>query len=613
MATVKGLTSFKKKEGTLALVQDVVTWTPSAPANSAPAVIIPVSTINRVQATPATAAKIMLKIFIVKEPESSTPDNYVFNFTHPTTARADIEAMKDALTAAINAGKNGSGGGTPLGRAGTTPALAVASATAASKPTDLWNKSRLEMDAELQQSLLKSDPALSNTFTEAVLSGAVTAQQFWSTRTHLLRSHAIERRQVRGPYNVLAAIKSTTVDNVSRMSLSREQIRDIFEQHKLVKTVYDENVPRVSEDQFWSRFFLSRLFKKLKGEKILPTDPTDNIFDRYLNYEEEESSRKRQKLDHIPRILDLEGNIQDLSKKGGNKPDLTMRPTDIKNVPIIQTLNSLSQKLLDLVTPASNADTPSTDELFAEQRLQDLSPEEQEERIILNITDQRAFFSKPVAETTSGVNSATSNIDQHSLLDEPIDLSSITSPPSLQSAINQITTLVKDHSSQTTPTINTTPTLGLPLKIFDSVTSVHATSHEFLHHFWLAFLSGDPSRAKEITNMVTSLRNSKDRIAAIAEQAETERELEKTRKTAELKEAYRRTGIKPKKKDMEVGGGRKVVEELLGVTVRAVEGAIERYEKALQQAEAAAAVTAGGTPTSTPAAAPTPPTTAPKP
>lgn len=196
--------------------------------------------------------------------------------------------MKEALTASIQASKNVSGPGTPVpGRPGTTAALAVASVTGASKPTDLWNKSRLEMDAELQQSLLKSDPALSNTFTEAVLSGAVTAQQFWSTRTHLLRGHAMERRQVRGPYNVLAAIKSTTVDNVSRMSLSREQIHDIFAQHPLVKTVYDENVPRVSEDQFWSRFFLSRLFKKLKGERIIPTDPTDNIFDRYLNYEEE--------------------------------------------------------------------------------------------------------------------------------------------------------------------------------------------------------------------------------------------------------------------------------------------------------------------------------------
>lgn len=32
-------------------------------------------------------------------------------------------------------------------------------------------------------------------------------------------------------------------------------------------------------------------------------------------------------------------------------PDLTMRPTKLENVPIIRTLNSLSQKLVDLVAP----------------------------------------------------------------------------------------------------------------------------------------------------------------------------------------------------------------------------------------------------------------------
>lgn len=89
--------------------------------------------------------------------------------------------------------------------------------------------------------------------------------------------------------------------------------------------------------------------------------------------------------------------------------------------------------------------------------------------------------------------------------------------------------------------------------------------------------------------MVTSLRNSQSRIAAIAEQAETEKEAEKVRRTAELKEAYRRTGIKPKKKDMEVGGGKKVVDELLGVTVRAISAAVDRYENALAQAEVDAA------------------------
>jgi len=98
------------------------------------------------------------------------------------------------------------------------------------------------------------------------------------------------------------------------LSLSTEQIDDIFAQHPLVKKEHDENVPRVSKNEFWSRFFLSRLFKKLKGEKLLPNDPTDNIFDRYLLRDEEENSRKRRKIDHVSLTIDLAGNEQNLSK-----------------------------------------------------------------------------------------------------------------------------------------------------------------------------------------------------------------------------------------------------------------------------------------------------------
>lgn len=343
---IKGLTTFKKKDGVLQFARDIITWTPAAPPNSPPTVTIQISNIQNLQATPASSPKVMIKIFVTKVAESA-PETFVFSFPSPN-ARAEADAIKDALGAAIQAVKSGMGNTQGPGGA-SSASIAVASA-GSSNMNAVWSKSRLEADAELQVSLLKSDPALSNTFTEAVLSGAVTAAQFWSTRTHLLRSHAIERIQERGPYNVLAAIKPRTEDGVAKMSLSREQIHDIFSQHPLVKLIYDENVPRISEDQFWSRFFLSRLFKKLKGEKMLPSDSTDNIFDRYLS-RDEDNCRKRRKIEHVPFTIDLGGNEQNLSKRGGNAPDMTMRPSRVENVPIIRTLNSLSHKLVDLVAP----------------------------------------------------------------------------------------------------------------------------------------------------------------------------------------------------------------------------------------------------------------------
>lgn len=232
----------------------------------------------------------MIKIIVSGEPEAI---NYVFNF-NTETARADADAVKDALTVAISAFKTASSGAnTPQPGAASSATIA---STINSKPSmsDLLSASALKDDFKLQQSLLESDRDLRNTFHEAVMvSKSVTPAQFWSTRLHLLRAHAVEKNQQKGPYNVLATIKPTTIDGVSKMSLTREQISSIFELHPLVKIVYDENVPRISEDQFWSRFFLSRLFKMLKGERIdEKIDPTDNVFDKYLRRDDEGKSPK---------------------------------------------------------------------------------------------------------------------------------------------------------------------------------------------------------------------------------------------------------------------------------------------------------------------------------
>src|SRR5690606_5341456 len=109
---------------------------------------------------------------------------------------------------------------------------------------------------QLQTELLASSPSLNRLFTELVIqSGSISPAQFWSTRLSLLRAFAIDRAQRKGPYNVLAAIKPKTVDNVIKMSLSREQIKEIFEQHPVVRKAYDECVPgKCTEDGFWKRF-----------------------------------------------------------------------------------------------------------------------------------------------------------------------------------------------------------------------------------------------------------------------------------------------------------------------------------------------------------------------
>lgn len=254
----------------------------------------------------------MIKLFVLPDGASpsadATPDIFVFGFNGPN-ARSECDAVKVALTAAIQAAKTaaegtGTAAGTPAAAgtptanatgAGAGSTMAIASALSSAKTVlggDDLSKARLEADLTLQEALLKSNSDLQRTFHETVIkgAGAIKPSQFWSTRIHLLRAFAIERRQKRGPYNVLATIKPKTVDNVIKLNLSREQIAEIFAQHPLVRRVYDENVPKISEDGFWKKFFQSRLCKKLRGERIMPSDPWDEVLDKYLDQDDDGTS-----------------------------------------------------------------------------------------------------------------------------------------------------------------------------------------------------------------------------------------------------------------------------------------------------------------------------------
>ena len=348
----------------------------------------------------------MLKIF-EKLAGTADPVTHLFTFNSPTNPRGEANAIKDVLTNLISAIKSSDVGIPRANGAGSaSSAMAIASAVA-SKPgsatSRYFDDAQLKTDIELQQSLMKKDLALHRTYMESrrtkpdTISDSQFNSQFWSTRTNLLRSHAVETHQKRGAYNVLSAVKPRQVDGELKMNISAEQVQLIFSQHQLVKRVYDENVPKLNEMDFWSRFFLSRLFKKLKGERITEADSSDPIFDRYLDANNDDELNERLFAAHIPHIIDLEGNEENQGgSRGGNRKDFTMRPGSAAKVPIVRTLNSLSEKIMAHVAPSdvNPADPIGMDEeTFNSLALRDLQGDAEENRIMLNIKEQSLFFS----------------------------------------------------------------------------------------------------------------------------------------------------------------------------------------------------------------------------
>ena len=580
----------------------------------------------------------MIKVF-AQAPGVATAEIHIFTFTSPTTARLEADTIKDALGKTIQVIKSGGAGpAAPGGAGGSSAAMAIASAVSSASRLGadsdaLYDDERLKKDAELQQSLLKSNPSLSKTLMESLrtkpesISVSQFTAQFWSTRIHLLRAHAIEKSQTRGAYNVLSSIKPMTVDNATRLSISKEQIQLIFNQHSLVKRVYDENVPKLSEEAFWSRFFQSRLFKKLKGERITEADPTDNVLDRYLQYDEDAERAKQLMASHVPHIIDVEGNEQNHSQRKGNQPDFTMRPSSNDRVPIIRTLNTLSEKILSHVAP--NDIDPSLpigvdEETFNELALRDLQGDAAENRVILNIKDQSRFFNSdkesgvsadallfakqdPVkvlqsiqsdlARVSSNTNLETATgVDDDSDSDDDDDSNPkkghVGSKASLSGATAQMLSAIaqqriqNDDPSPSAPgfsTVQSSSTSGLSAAIFDRLSLTHATTTEFLQHFWSAFLSGDPNRADEIGKLFETLNRAMDRIKAVADAAEAERQGEIDKLKKQVLDFFERTGKKRRMDYESTPGGAKVVNQLLAPTVKAIEVATKKYKKALAE------------------------------
>lgn len=573
----------------------------------------------------------MLKIF-VKPPDAPEPVTHLFHFNSPTNPRGEANGVKDVLTSLITAVK-ASDPSVPVvnGSAGVSSAMAMASAATSKAKSGVqpwYDDSQLKVDIELQQSLMRKDPALHKTYEEArrtkpdTISNTQFNSQFWSTRTNLLRAHAVETHQQRGAYNVLSAVKPRQEDGELKLRISKEQVQLIFSQHPLVKRVYDENVPKLNESEFWSRFFLSRLFKKLKGERIVEADNTDPIFDRYLNASDDDNRGLRLYTEHIPHVIDIEGNEENQGgTKSGNQKDFTMRPAPSAKAPIIRTLNSLSEKIMANVAPSDiDPSNPiGMDEAtYNELALRDLQGDPEENRIILDIKEQSRFFSsdKPKVSTEAalyakqrpseilfelntdldplvmdidsagGLNlrSAIGVVDDSDSEEEDEEKTShVGNKASLIDAQKQIFEGIAQRRAELDGSDMKSNLSGLSKSLFDRLTLTHATTTEFLHHFWMAFLSGDPDRAEELAKMVETLERARDRIIAVAADADEERKNTIRKQKQQIREHWEKTGKKMQWNSDSVGGGAAVVMEMMEPTIKALDEASREYQKALAE------------------------------
>ncbi|KAI4614366.1 uncharacterized protein J4E87_009587 [Alternaria ethzedia] len=646
---------YKKDNGRVAVSADgkTVSWKSTSGAANAPAPwSIAIADIGNLQQTPATAAKASIKI-VVPEP-APLAGNHTLTFTS-ATARDDQQNITSLLRKWIEASKQQSApspapaaGGKDGGDSSASAAMAMAqTVTAGGKDNEEnYDDAKLLADTTLQMSLLNSNPALRQRFDRALAEkpdsvGVLQfSMQFWSTRVHMLRSHATEKSQATGTYNVLSVIKSKSVNGTLMLSLTKEQIELLFRQHPIVQKAYNENVPQLSEGDFWERFFHSRLMKKLKGERIQEKDVLDPKLDKYLSYDETTDNQDLLAAS-IPNFINIEANEQNHSQKQGNRPDWTMNPTNYEKAPILRVLNRMSEKMMKEVPPSDggrHGPVGVDEETYKELQLRDLQRADDDNRVVLRVQDQSRFFSAGQSVHTStsaatytkrtpaqalstlqqdlrkfGGDGQLSRVDLHSTIDIDDESSSdeeesvpkktkVGSKSSRSAASSQIIAAVRKRhlhnddytSSKAIPTSERAKELHVSEGVLENLTMTHNTTVEFLHYFWAVFYSGDPDRAGEIARLIETLDKSLDRIKAVADMAEAEREarIEHARKENEF--ANQRERKKRKFDPGAIRGGAKAVNQVVDPLIRAIDAARSQYKKALQEqvARSTAAATA---------------------
>ncbi|KAM3430134.1 hypothetical protein NHJ13734_007872 [Beauveria thailandica] len=627
--TPAGRTLYKKKDGILTITPDLqtVTWTPNS--GGPPTVSLPVPKITNLQQTPDGAPKVMLKIF-EQNPKGGDAITYLFHF-NTDEAKKEATSFKDVLSRLLSEARSvdpsvprPAGSSTPQGASGAggsaSATMAFASSVNTQQSSARWfDDQQLKADIELQRSLMKKDLGLNETYMDALstkpefISVAAFNSQFWSTRINLLRAHAIESNQKKGPYNVLSTVKPRTVDGEMKLNISVEQVQMIFAQHPLVKRIYNENVPKLSEADFWSRFFLSRLSKKLRGERGTENDTTDAIFDKYDINENLQNVQSKIMSQQVPHIIDIEANEENQGGfRSGNAKDVEMRPR--ANIPIVKTLNSLSEKIMANVAPS---DTPNDDraEYYRELALRDLRGDAQEHRIMLSVKEQNKFFAKHDSSPSSNIQdfskqnpatvllkmqgvfnsvavNATTGMDLQAAIniddgsdseeDEPPKKKQSSSRRAIIGAEKDVLNGILQQRSQKYGHASDAKTpMGLPATIVERCALTHATTVEFLHQFWDAFLSGDPDRAGELQYLAESLKRSTSRIQVVADDAATERDETIRRTKQEIRDHFEKTGKKIRWKSDMVGGGRDAVIKMMQPTLNALTKAQADYARAL--------------------------------
>ncbi|KAG0243942.1 RNA polymerase II transcription factor B subunit 1 [Actinomortierella wolfii] len=526
---------YRKKSGTLYLTNRRIAWVPQGAL--APTVRVNHADIRVHLVNAEGSEKVMLKIAEMSDASHS------FTFVSESALKERNE-FKDAISAIIAARQQGqspaaistpgansavSSPNIPAVRGGPSASGSGAASGAPSTPRSAMGgpvagvKRPLGAGAggasdlfKLRLQLLSQNKDLAALHTELVIGRHVTEEEFWETRQHLLRSQAAIEQQQKGQSSAWLDLKPETGEsNDVRYVMTPQLIHSVCQQYPSIKRAYDMYVPdKLSEAEFWKRYFQSRFFHRSRSGRGA-NEPDDEIFDKALEEDEEETKNapKKIKLDHINRLLDLSTTEEDHFEPF-TSPDSTMAAGRTKEskeaMPLIRRFNRYAQRVLNsAIGPARKSTTDpgqlNMNGIEREIVLEDLQTQKESNKILLDIQDTRRYFESQGGETSNSKVPTDRDLADvlteyyHEYAMNPVDLTKPLSIP--DSTFNTLRQNVKANRAKQMPPKDGSQVL--PPHLYQAALSCHAAGNEILRHYWA---STSPDKAAKHSRMVESLK-----------------------------------------------------------------------------------------------------------
>ncbi|KAF9051169.1 hypothetical protein BDZ89DRAFT_527109 [Hymenopellis radicata] len=543
--------SWKKLSGTLTLTDTHLQWTQDA--KPAPSVRVAYAEAASLFCSKQDAPQVKLKLALVNDDSSHF---FIFTASPRDVALAERERFKTELTTIIGRNKNAAAlaartpilplpqtASAPVFNASTprplvpsiikpAPSRAASVSSSETRATPTITGDDPARDFRLRKTVLLSNPELGALHRELVIGGQITEAEFWEGREHLVLAQAAAESQRKGKPGQLVDPRPETVEGGEiKIRITPQLVHDIFDEYPVVATAYSDNVPnKLSEEQFWKRYFQSKLFnahrasiRSSAAQHVVKADP---IFDKYLEKDDDELEPRRQRPELADLFINLGATREDHDDTG-NEKDITMQAGRQRGaLPLIRKFNEHSERLLNSAlgdNPPSKRRRLEDDDAMLDY--DDLHDPEASNGIILEMQDRQRYF-----EGRMG------NQVEHG--HQSLDLATIVG--GLQDSIRPWDTDLAQFRVERKPseaallamTENVRARLDvqsrnndIPDGLFTQMTTCQTAANEFLRQFWAATypsvsdqtlsIATPAQRATKAAKMAGYLAKTHEKVAAI--------------------------------------------------------------------------------------------------